>query len=51
MAYCMRDVCEVRWTFSRRWVGDLGLGDLSHDIPLDGGDNEGWRDDGFLSGW
>ncbi len=42
-----RDVGFPFWASQRSWFGESGDTDVLRDVPLDGTDDEGWRDDGF----
>ncbi len=46
-----RDIGFPFWASQRSWFGESGDTDVLRDVPLDGTDDEGWRDDGFCYEW
>ncbi len=42
-----RDIGFPFWASQQSWFGESGDTDVLRDVPLDGTDDEGWRDDGF----
>ncbi len=46
-----RDIGFPLWASQRSWFGESGDTDVLRDVPLDGTDDEGWRDDGFCYEW
>ncbi len=47
LTLCCRDIGFPFWASQRSWFGESGDTDVLRDVPLDGTDDEGWRDDGF----